>query len=258
MNSNYELYISDLNKTFISNQNEIKVLKDINLGIRKGEIISIVGSSGCGKSTLLKIVAGLEIEYDGTVLHNGMKVTAPDLTRGMIFQEHRLIPWLSVKNNIAFAVNNKSRQEKNELVSKHIDLVGLNGFENSFPHQISGGMAQRVAIARALVNRPQLLLLDEPFSALDAITRIQMQKEILRIWEVERCSMILVTHDIDEAIFLGDKVLVMSSLPGTISKSFPINFSRPRDRNNVEFAEIRQLIYKEFFYQNDDELQFVI
>jgi sulfonate transport system ATP-binding protein len=252
------LAIQNLAKDYINAQAVIRVLEAINLDIRQGEFISIVGGSGCGKTTLLRIIAGLEREFQGSVRLGEKRISGSGLDRGVVFQEHRLLPWLTVKGNIAFALNNITDKERDRIVREHIDRVGLTGFEKAYPHQLSGGMAQRVAIARALVNRPQILLLDEPFGALDALTRIQMQQEILRIWEVEKNTMILVTHDIDEAIFLGDRVIIMSDRPGTIKRIIPVALSRPRDRSNVEFAYLRREIYQEFFAKSGDDLVYSI
>jgi len=241
------LNISHLNKSFNVNNEKIDILSDINLEIKQGEFISIVGHSGCGKSTLLKIVAGL-LNYDsGSVLLGPKLIKEPDVDRGMVFQEHRLFPWLTIKENISLGLGKIHKNEKVKIVSAHIELVRLNGFEDAYPHQLSGGMSQRAAIARALVNNPNILLLDEPFGALDALTRIQMQQEILRIWNQEKTTMMLVTHDIDEAIFLGDRVVVMSSRPGTIEEIIAVDFPRPRDRGSVEFALLKKKVYSYFF-----------
>jgi sulfonate transport system ATP-binding protein len=228
------------------------VLNNIDLEIPGGHFTSIVGTSGCGKSTLLRIIAGLEGDYLGSVTLGGRQLPGPSLDRGVVFQEHRLLPWLTVAQNIAFGLEKLSSAECALRVGEHLELVGLSSFAKAYPHQISGGMAQRVAIARALANRPQLLLLDEPFGALDAMTRIQMQQEILRIWEVERSTMILVTHDIDEAIFLGDEVVVMSSRPGTIQRIQPVDLPRPRDRSSTEFVALRRSIHQEFFSRSEE------
>jgi len=252
------LVIEGLHKTYSTQGREIAALKDINLSIGKGEFVSIVGSSGCGKSTLLRIIAGLDNGYEGAVRLDGARISRPGLDRGMVFQEHRLLPWLTVEQNVAFGLNSNGLEAKSRIVREHIDLVGLNGFATAYPHQLSGGMAQRVAIARALVNRPQILLLDEPFGALDALTRIQMQQEILRLWEMELTTMILVTHDIDEAIFLGDRVAVMSNRPGAIKKVVPVVLSRPRDRTSYEFVRIRKEIFTEFFAEAEKPFAYAI
>lgn len=242
-----DLIISGVNKSFNVDKENVEILKDINLEIKQGEFVSIVGHSGCGKSTLLKIIAGL-LEYDsGKVKLGENLIKEPDIDRGMVFQEHRLFPWLTIKNNVSLGLKDTSKEEKDKLVSEHLELVQLSGFENAYPHQLSGGMSQRAAIARALVNNPKLLLLDEPFGALDALTRIQMQKEILRIWKQQKTTMILVTHDIDEAIFLGDRIVVMSSRPGTIQDIIKVEMPRPRDRGSSEFATLKKKVYSHFF-----------
>jgi len=241
------LTIQNLNKSYKVAGGDVEALQGINLDIREGEFVSIVGSSGCGKSTLLRIISGLENGYSGEVKIGGKRIGGPGLDRGMVFQEHRLIPWLTVEQNVAFGLNGLENGERDTVVREHLELVELTGFAKALPHQLSGGMSQRVAIARALVNNPQLLLLDEPFGALDAMTRIQLQQEILRIWEAERTTMVLVTHDIDEAIFLGDRVVIMSSRPGTIKKIVPVHLPRPRDRSSYDFVQIRKEIFTEFF-----------
>jgi sulfonate transport system ATP-binding protein len=244
-----QLVLQYIGKTYRSHDGkaDVEALRHVDLTIPGGRIVSIVGASGCGKSTLLRIIAGLETDYDGRAELGGRAVTGPGLDRGVVFQEHRLLPWLTVRQNIAFGIKNNAPEVVRQRVDEHLELVGLSGFAETFPHQLSGGMAQRVAIARALVNQPQVLLLDEPFGALDALTRIQMQQEILRIWEIERTTMILVTHDIDEAIFLGDEVLLMSARPGTLRSRVPVPLPRPRDRSSPAFIEIRKRIFREFF-----------
>ncbi|MEN6508642.1 MAG: ABC transporter ATP-binding protein, partial [Smithella sp.] len=177
---------------------------------------------------------------------------------GMMFQEHRLLPWLTVEQNVAFGISYGEDAEKKRRVWEHLKLVGLTQFAGAYPYQLSGGMAQRAAIARAIVNRPRVLLLDEPFGALDALTRIQMQQELLRIREVERTTMILVTHDIDEAVYLGDRIVVLSSRPGTIRKIVPVQLSRPRDRSSYDFVQIRREIYVEFFAEAEKPFAYAI
>lgn len=253
------LEIRNLNKTFNIVNSELQVLKNININVKYGEFVSIVGESGCGKSTLLKIIAGLSSATEGDVYLKGVKITKPSIQCGMVFQESRLYPWLSVEKNIEFGISKKlPKEEKKRIVQEHIQLVGLTGFEKALPNQLSGGMQQRVSIARALVNRPNVLLLDEPFGALDALTRINMQNEILRIWESERATMILVTHDIDEAIYLGDRVFVMSRKPGTIKKEIQVNLPRPRDRTSDHFARIKKDIYSQFFSTEEKVLEYYI
>jgi sulfonate transport system ATP-binding protein len=241
------LAIKNLYKSFDVNKEKVNILNNINLDIKQGEFISIVGHSGCGKSTLLKIIAGLVYCDSGNITLEGKVIDKPDIDRGMVFQEHRLFPWLTIKDNVALGLDHLSKADREEVVHQHLQLVKLSGFENAYPHQLSGGMSQRAAIARALVNSPKVLLMDEPFGALDALTRIQMQKEVLGIWEKEKTTMILVTHDIDEAIYLGDRVVVMSSRPGTIQAVLPVDLPRPRDRGSADFAALKKKIYSYFF-----------
>lgn len=238
--------ISKLSKRYESKDGYVDALLDIDLNVKEGECLSIIGSSGCGKSTLLKIIAGLETEYEGTITFDGKQIERPSREKGVIFQDHRLLPWMTVAENIRFSLPDNEKNAE-DLIKENIELVGLNGFENAYPKQLSGGMAQRVSIARALANRPKILLLDEPFGALDAITKINMQEEMLKIWEKEKITMIIVTHDIDEAIYLGNRVVVMSSRPGRIRRIEEINIGSPRLRTGTLFNQEKEKIYKEFF-----------
>lgn len=240
--------IHNLNKSFAMKEGALPVLSDININIERGEFICILGSSGCGKSTMLRMLAGLDTEYTGEIVVDGKRVKGPDSEIGMIFQESRLFPWLKVKDNIKFGASSMmSRLEKERECARYIELVGLQGFEKSYPHQLSGGMQQRVSIARSLIENPKLLLLDEPFGALDALTRMNMQQETLRIWSKEKTTMILVTHDIDEAIYLGSRIIILSSRPGKIREVIRVDLPRPRKRTGKEFADLRNYIYNSFF-----------
>lgn len=241
------LNVSKLNKYFEQNGERMQVLNDINFTLDQGEILCIVGASGCGKSTLLRAIAGLDPDHEGSVVINKKEITRPDKERGIVFQEHRLFPWLTVEQNICYALNGISKKEKKELAKQYIDLVGLNGFEKSYPKQLSGGMAQRAGIARALVNHPEVLLLDEPFGALDTFTKIQMQNELKRIQKKSKTTMVMVTHDIEEAVYLADRIIVLSSRPGRIKRQVKVELSVPRNRNSYEFLQIRKKIYNEFF-----------
>ncbi len=247
--------VEHLNKTFTVNKQSMQVLRDINLKVKKGEFITIVGHSGCGKSTLLKIICGLETYKDGIVERNGHSVVGPGPKCGMVFQDHRLLPWLKIKDNVGFGLGKLSKQERDEKVRKHLELVGLSGFENSYPSQLSGGMSQRAAIARGLVNNPTILLLDEPFGALDALTRIQMQKEILKIQEQEGTTMVMVTHDIDEAIYLGDRIVVMSARPGEIKDIIEVDPIESKKRGSVLFGEYKKKIYSYFFEDTETDYE---
>lgn len=253
----YIINIEHLNKQFLVDKQPIDVLRDINLHIKKGEFITIVGHSGCGKSTLLKIMCGLVDYEDGVVERNGHAVVGPGPFCGMVFQEHRLLPWLKIKDNVGFGLRQLSKEEREEKVNKHLELVGLKDFKNSYPSQLSGGMSQRAAIARGLANNPTILLLDEPFGALDALTRIQMQKEILKIQEKEGTTMVMVTHDIDEAIYLGDKIVVMSARPGEIKEIIEVDPVQSRKRGSAQFAEYKERIY-DYFFEDSDEQDYAI
>lgn len=248
----YIINVEHLNKQFIIDKQPMDILKDINLQIKKGEFITIVGHSGCGKSTLLKIICGLVDYTDGIVERNGHAVAGPGPKCGMVFQDHRLMPWLKIKDNVGFGLKSLSKPEREETVERYLDLVGLSGFENSYPSQLSGGMSQRAAIARGLANKPTILLLDEPFGALDALTRIQMQKEILRIQKEEKTTMIMVTHDIEEAIYLGNRIVVMSARPGEIKEIIDVDPVEGKKRNGKRFNEYKQKIYN-YFFENEKE-----
>jgi sulfonate transport system ATP-binding protein len=250
--------IKAVNKYFKRDGKEFQVLDDINLEVQDGEFISIVGASGCGKSTLLRAIAGLDPEHEGSICINGEEITKPGRERGMVFQEHRLFPWMNVEDNIAYVLEGKNKEEKAKIVREHIKLVGLSGFEKALPKQLSGGMAQRAGIARALANDPNVLLLDEPFGALDAFTKISLQNEIRRIHKTEKKTMILVTHDIDEAVFLADRIVVLSQRPGKIQNIIPVELSEPRDRNSEEFLKIRKKVYREFFEYKEVEPDYII
>ena len=237
-----------VSKSFELPQEKLSVLEDVSLDIAPGEFVCIVGASGCGKSTLLRLIAGLDTEYSGSVFYEGQAVTGPDLSRGIVFQEHRLFPWLTVEQNIelAFGATSIPRRERRERVREQIHRVGLNGFESAWPHQISGGMAQRAAIARALVNRPRLLLLDEPLGALDALTRLKLQQELQRLWLDVGITMVMVTHDIEEAVFLADRIVVMTSRPGRIKRVVPVPLAHPRERTASDFNAIKHDVLEDF------------
>ncbi len=245
MGQNY-IEVKGLSKYFVTKKDSVHALEDINFSVDKGELVCVLGPSGCGKSTLMRAICGLDVDYQGTVMIDGKEVSKPEKTRGMVFQEHRLFPWLTVEQNIGFALNGIDKDKKAELVQKYIDLVGLTGFEKAYPKQLSGGMAQRGGIARALVNDPEVLLLDEPFGALDTFTKMAMQKELKQIQKKSNTTMIMVTHDIEEAVFLADKIIIMSPRPGRIVKVIDVDLNEPRDRNSYEFLEIRKEVFNEF------------
>jgi NitT/TauT family transport system ATP-binding protein len=221
-------------------------LDDVDLTVKKGEFLTIVGPSGCGKSSLLLAIDGLITPAEGRVLVNGIPVSKPDRDRAMVFQEFALLPWRTVLNNVRFGLELQRRKgDLNEISRHYIQLVGLEGFEDYHPHQLSGGMRQRVGIARALSVDPEILLMDEPFGALDAHTRDEMGSELLRIWNKEKKTALFVTHSIDESIFLADKVVVMSRGPGRIKKILDVELPRPRTnetKDSREFTEYRRYV----------------
>ncbi|AJD46411.1 ABC transporter ATP-binding protein [Rhizobium sp. SEMIA 4085] len=244
MTSSTHIEIRSVTRDFQVNGSKLTALDDISLDVAEGEFVTIVGASGCGKSTLLRLGAGLDTAYDGSIAHAGKRVTGPSLDRGIVFQEPRLFPWLTVGRNVALGLENAGlgKAEKKRLVEEHLELVGLSAFADAYPHQLSGGMAQRAGIARGLVNRPNVLFLDEPFGALDAITKTRLQDELQDIWASERITMILVTHDVEEAAYLGDRVVVMSPRPGRIREIVPVDLPRPRDRTSAALSKIRNRV----------------
>lgn len=221
-------------------------VSDTSLEVEDGEFVCLLGPSGCGKTTILRLAAGLDAPTEGRIFLDGKKIEGVNRECGFVFQEYVLFPWRTVKGNIKFGPEVKGmKKEERERISKHyIDLVGLRGFENHYPHELSGGMKQRVGIARAYANSPKLLLMDEPFGALDAQTRNLMQAELLRIWETEHISALFVTHSVDEAVFLADRVMVMSARPGTVKQVFDIGLPRPRVRTSAEANILRDSILK--------------
>ncbi|WP_413408781.1 ABC transporter ATP-binding protein [Paenibacillus amylolyticus] len=239
------LIIERLNKTFASPTGPIVALSNIRLQVEPGQFITFIGPSGCGKSTLLKIVAGLDTTYEGTLELNGKAITGPSVDKGFIFQEPRLFPWMTVEKNIAANLSLGNAQVRHQ-VQELIELVRLKGFEKAYPKELSGGMAQRVAIARALLRKPEILLLDEPFGALDAFTRTHMQEALLDIWQNSRTTMLFVTHDLDEAVFLGEKVVIMNPRPGHIRNVIPVDLPYPRKRSGGSFQELRSRVLGEF------------
>jgi len=241
------LTVSGLSKDFRIDGAALSVLDRIDLDIRAGEFVSIVGASGCGKSTLLRLIAGLDTDYAGEIRLDGKRIAGTSLDRGLIFQDHRLFPWLTLEENVGLALLNTDipKAQRARIVAEHIALVNLSGFEKAYPHQLSGGMAQRAAIARALVTEPKLLLLDEPLGALDALTRVHVQHELQRIWRTHRSTMIMVTHDVEEAVFLGDRVVVMDARPGRIRRIVDIDLPHPRDRSSPVLHRLRDEILAE-------------
>jgi NitT/TauT family transport system ATP-binding protein len=238
------LEIKNVCKLFQVNGQVMEALRDINLSIRDHEFVCFIGPSGCGKTTLLRIIAGLEDPSSGSVYLDGDLIKGPGPERGMVFQEYSLFPWRTVIDNIAFGLELKGvhKKERLERSNQYLNMVGLERFSERYPHELSGGMKQRVAIARALVNDPKALLMDEPFGALDAQTRNIMQSELLRIWVEERNTVVFVTHSVDEAIYLADRIVIMSARPGRIKDVIAIDIARPRIRTSPEVNSIRDRI----------------
>lgn len=239
-----EINIENVVKKFVQpNGEEMTALNGVNLNIEAGSFISFIGPSGCGKSTLLRIIAGLETPTLGNLTLDGVPIKGAGYDRGFVFQNPTLFSWLNIYNNIAFSLKaRKIYKENKNLVNEYLELVGLEDFANAYPHQLSGGMAQRASIARALVGHPKVLLLDEPLGALDAFTRMNMQDEILRIWKEKNMTIAMVTHDVDEAIYLSDKIVVMSPRPAKIEKVIDVPLHRKRKRNSAEFLKLRSEI----------------
>jgi NitT/TauT family transport system ATP-binding protein len=223
---------------------QMAALKDVNFSIEDKEFICFIGPSGCGKTTLLRIIAGLESATSGEIRLMGEPILGPDPKRGMVFQEYSLFPWRTVLDNIAFGLEmlGMEKDERLNIAEEYLEMVGLTQFRDAYPYELSGGMRQRVAIARALANDPDVLLMDEPFGALDAQTRNMMQLELLEIWEKTRKTIIFVTHSVDEAVFLADRIVMLSSRPGRICEIIPVDLKRPRERTSPEFAELRRHI----------------
>ncbi|UCL84733.1 ABC transporter ATP-binding protein [Pseudomonas nitroreducens] len=240
-------------KSFPVDGRELQAIERFDLEVADGEFIAIVGASGCGKSTLLRLLVGLDREFQGEIRIDGKPIDGIGGERGIVFQEHRLFPWLTVEQNVALGLVNEPLSEtgKAARVADYLQLVGLTAFARAYPHQLSGGMAQRVAIARGLVASPRILLLDEPFGALDALTRQQLQEELQRIRQRERITTVLVTHDVEEALFLADRVVVMAPRPGRIKRIVEVPLEHPRERGGYDFLRQREALLRELTGEGD-------
>jgi NitT/TauT family transport system ATP-binding protein len=236
--------IKSLSKTFKTHGKEVFALKDINLKIENKDFVCLLGPSGCGKTTLLRLIGGLEKGDNGKILEDEKLITKPSKERGFVFQQYSLFPWLTVLDNVTFGLDlgNDSKEENIRRARTYLKSVGLESSENLYPHELSGGMKQRVAIIRSLVNKPKTLLMDEPFSALDIQNRHKLQEEIVRIWKKTEKTIIFVTHDVDEAVFLADHIVLMGRNPGHIKEVYDSKLSRPRSRNSEEFLAIQSHI----------------
>jgi NitT/TauT family transport system ATP-binding protein len=244
-----DIRIEHVGKEYASNGRKMKAVEDISLDIRDSEFICIVGPSGCGKSTLLRMISGLEPVTSGEIRMGGKKITSPSPEIGFVFQEYTLFPWRTVAKNVEFGLELKKMppEEREKVAGKYIDMVGLEKFKDSYPHQLSGGMRQRTAIARTLAVNPEILLMDEPFGALDAQTRNILQEQLLDIWNKEKKKVLFVTHNVDEAVFLADRVIIMTARPGRIKEIVDINIPRPRIRTETEVNKVRNVILQSLF-----------
>ena len=250
-NNKVVLELENVSKSFakVETDEVTHALTSVTTTMESGEFISLVGPSGCGKSTMLRLVAGLITPTTGKLTVNGKEIEKPGPDRGMMFQKATLFPWLTVKDNIAFSLKMQGKLKGNEdKVENMIKVIGLEGFRDDYPGQLSGGMAQRVALVRSLINEPPILLLDEPLGALDAFTRMNMQDEILKIWQEKQQLAIMVTHDVDEAIYMGTRVLVMDAHPGRVIADITIDLPFPRDRSSREFVEYRNDILNKLHF----------
>jgi NitT/TauT family transport system ATP-binding protein len=238
------LVVSNVAKTYpaAGDHEGTLALDGVSFSVGDREFCALLGHSGCGKTTLLNLIAGFEQATSGSITLDGVPVSRPGRDRAVVFQDYALFPWLTVEGNIAFGLESLSAAERARIVAEHVKLVGLQGFERSYPHQLSGGMRQRVAIARALAAGPQLLLLDEPFAALDAQTRSLMQDELARIWAAERTSVLLVTHSIEEALKLADRIVILGRRPGRVRENLVVDIPRPRSEEDPAFIELRRRI----------------
>ena len=245
--------IKKIEKSFGVGEKNLQVLSNVSFQVKKGEIVTLFGKSGCGKSTLLNIIGGFDKAEKGSVLHNGDPVLKPTKSCVMLFQQINLLPWRTVLKNVELGLEGEKlpADEQRERVIDALKLVGLEASLDKFPHELSGGMQQRVAIARALAIQPDVILMDEPFAALDSFNRYKLQQELLRIQEKKNTTIILVTHDIDEAVFLSDRVMVMSSHPGRIQKEIAITQMKPRDRTHDDFQYFRKKILDEFYMSTE-------
>ncbi len=239
------LDIKHVSKSFRSKSKTVQAIEDVDFKVGRGEFISVIGPSGCGKTTLLRLIAGLEVDYEGDILLNNKRVEGPGLDRGVIFQDHRLLPWLTIEENLALGLTEDKTQIK-ALVKQYLKKVDLEGFENAYPRQLSGGMSQRASIARALIRQPEILLLDEPLGALDALTRYNMQEELEKIWMDNKTTMIMITHDIEEAVYLSDRIVVLDARPCKVKEIFTIPLEHPRDRSSIKFEEYRASVVSSF------------
>lgn len=244
-NNKSKIVVQDIRKSFTSNKLELPVVGGVSFNVADGEFVAIVGPSGCGKSTLMKIISGFEKPDTGNISVDGSAQQGPS-PKGIVISQHgSVFPWMTVQQNLMFGLNGDTHGDKAVLANHYAEMVGLKGFENSFPHELSGGMIKRVELARALVVKPEILYMDEPFSALDALMNLRMRTELLRILSEERHTVLLITHDVEEALFMADRILVLSSRPTTIQATFEVPFPHPRKLSTTVFQTLKEDILRE-------------
>lgn len=255
-----QIEVKDLSITFEQNEKEMTALKNVSVGIEKGEFVCLLGPSGCGKSTLLNAMAGFLKPTEGTITIDGKLVEKPSISYVTIFQNYGLLPWRTVEKNVTLGLETKKvpKEEQKRIAQKYIEMVGLKGAEKKRPRQLSGGMQQRVAIARALAVNPEILFMDEPFGALDAITRMKLQDDILQICRSTQKTIVFVTHDIEEAIYLADRVIILDANPGQIKADLKIPLGKNRDRTSEDFLAIRDKIFEIFHMKKEDAIEYYI
>jgi NitT/TauT family transport system ATP-binding protein len=239
----HKIVVRGVNKSFARKGDVLRVLEDFDLSIDASEFVCLLGPSGCGKSTLLNIVGGFDVATSGNVEIDGQPVSGPDPRRVFVFQEYGIFPWASVWDNVALGLHDRPHDEQHRIVDHYIQLVGLQGFERTYPAELSGGMKQRVAVARALAVSPDVIFMDEPLGALDSLTRLQMRGELLRIWQQEKPTILFVTHDVDEALQLADRIVVMTQRPGRISEIMAVGLPHPRDVGGAEYGRLKNHLY---------------
>lgn len=246
------LKIENISKVFKKKYNESFIaLNNVDLDIKAGSIVSFIGPSGCGKTTLLRLIAGLEEESSGSIYLDNKKIKSTSYERGLVFQDAKLFPWLNIYDNVSFGLRARGIYKENkEEVDKYLEIVGLKDFKKNYPHELSGGMKQRASLSRAMINKPSVLLLDEPLGALDALTRMKMQDELIDLWKSTNLTMVMVTHDVEEAIYLSDHIVVMTPRPAKVEKEIDINLKRPRDRNSREFIALKNEILEIMNFKN--------
>lgn len=242
--STAKVVIRGVNKTFRRREGDLVVLQDVDLSVKPGEFVCLLGPSGCGKSTLLNIVGGFDAPTAGTVEIDGQPVHGPDPRRVFVFQEYGIFPWASVWDNVGLGLRKRPKDEQARIIRHYVDLVGLKGFEKTYPAELSGGMKQRVAVARALAVSPDIIFMDEPLGALDSLTRLQLRGELLRIWQQEKPTILFVTHDVDEALQVGERIVVMSPRPGRIAEIVEVGLSHPRDFGSPEYGRAKNRLFE--------------